>query len=236
MLFLAIPYICRNFAAIFKTESSLLPSELLDPVLPCTGSPASDQSAHPASDGVSPPIVSDAIHWYPMRVTYQRVKAIKALLDADQIENYLPMRWEWQETTDGQRRLRHLPVIASMIFVRDTRDRIMALKQMPGYEPMRFYTRPSVTLKNRREIFPIPDKQMQDFIRVASSNDERVAFLEDTDYLRAVGQRVRVAEGECAGIEGVVKRIKSNKCVVVRLEGIATVAILRFPVHALIKI
>lgn len=236
MLFLAIPYICRNFAAIFKTESSLLPSELLDPVLPCTGSPASDQSAHPASDGVSPPIVSDAIHWYPMRVTYQRVKAIKALLDADQIENYLPMRWEWQETTDGQRRLRHLPVIASMIFVRDTRDRIMALKQMPGYEPMRFYTRPSVTLKNRREIFPIPDKQMQDFIRVASSNDERVVFLEDTDYLRAVGQRVRVAEGEFAGIEGVVKRIKSNKCVVVRLEGIATVAILRFPVHALIKI
>ena len=236
MLFLAIPYICRNFAAIFKTESSLLPSELLDPVLPCTGSPASDQSAHPASDGVSPPIVSDAIHWYPMRVTYQRVKAIKALLDADQIENYLPMRWEWQETTDGQRRLRHLPVIASMIFVRDTRDRIMELKQMPGYEPMRFYTRPSVTLKNRREIFPIPDKQMQDFIRVASSNDERVVFLEDTDYLRAVGQRVRVAEGEFAGIEGVVKRIKSNKCVVVRLEGIATVAILRFPVHALIKI
>ena len=233
---MAIPYICRNFAAIFKTESSLLPSELLDPVLPCTGSPASDQSAHPASDGVSPPIVSDAIHWYPMRVTYQRVKAIKALLDADQIENYLPMRWEWQETTDGQRRLRHLPVIASMIFVRDTRDRIMALKQMPGYEPMRFYTRPSVTLKNRREIFPIPDKQMQDFIRVASSNDERVVFLEDTDYLRAVGQRVRVAEGEFAGIEGVVKRIKSNKCVVVRLEGIATVAILRFPVHALIKI
>ena len=233
---MAIPYICRNFAAIFKTESSLLPSELLDPVLPCTGSPASDQSAHPASDGVSPPIVSDAIHWYPMRVTYQRVKAIKALLDADQIENYLPMRWEWQETTDGQRRLRHLPVIASMIFVRDTRDRIMELKQMPGYEPMRFYTRPSVTLKNRREIFPIPDKQMQDFIRVASSNDERVVFLEDTDYLRAVGQRVRVAEGEFAGIEGVVKRIKSNKCVVVRLEGIATVAILRFPVHALIKI
>lgn len=236
MLFLAIPYICRNFAAIFKTESSLLPSELLDPVLPCTGSPASDQSAHPASDGVSPPIVSDAIHWYPMRVTYQRVKAIKALLDADQIENYLPMRWEWQETTDGQRRLRHLPVIASMIFVRDTRNRIIALKQLPGYEPMRFYTRPSVTLKNRREIFPIPDKQMQDFIRVASSNDERVVFLEDTDYLRAVGQRVRVAEGEFAGIEGVVKRIKSNKCVVVRLEGIATVAILRFPVHALIKI
>ncbi len=51
-----------------------------------------------------------------------------------------------------------------------------------------------------------------------------------------MGQRVRVTEGEFAGIEGVVKRIKNNKCVVVRLEGIATVAILRFPVSALIKL
>ena len=177
--------------------------------------------------------------WYPMRVAYDRgdrVLAIRDALKARGIEHFLPMHWEWKDTRDGQRQLRHLPVLASMIFVRDTRERIIALKQMPGYEPLRFYTRPSVTLKNRREIFPIPDKQMQDFIRVASSNDERVVFLEDTDYLRAVGQRVRVAEGEFAGIEGVVKRIKSNKCVVVRLEGIATVAILRFPVHALIKI
>ena len=214
----------------------MLPSELLDPVLPRKGSPASDSSVHPATDGVSPFIASDAVHWYPMRVTYQRVKAIKALLDADQIENFLPMHWEWKDTRDGQRQLRHLPVIASMIFVRDTRERIIALKQMPGYEPLRFYTRPSQTLKDRREIFPIPDKQMEDFIRVSSSGDERVVFLEDTDYLRSVGQRVRVAEGEFAGVEGVVKRIKNNKCVVVRLEGIATVAILRFPVHALIKL
>ena len=212
---MAVPHNYCTFAAILNTERSLLPSELLDPVLPRKGSPASDSSVHPADDGVSPLIVSDEVHWYPMRVTYQRVKAIKALLDAD---------------------LRHLPVLASMIFVRDTRERIIALKQMPGYEPLRFYTRPSQTLKDRREIFPIPDKQMEDFIRVSSSGDERVVFLEDTDYLRSVGQRVRVAEGEFAGVEGVVKRIKNNKCVVVRLEGIATVAILRFPVHALIKL
>ena len=214
----------------------MLPSELLDPVLQRKGSPASDESVHPASDGVSPLIASDAVHWYPMRVTYQRVQAIKALLDADQVENFLPMRWEWQESVSGQRKLRHRPIIASLIFVRDTRDHIIDLKQLPGYGPMRFYTRPSETLRNRREIFPIPDKQMQDFIRVTSSDDERVVFLEDTDYLRSMGQRVRVTEGEFAGIEGVVKRIKNNKCVVVRLEGIATVAILRFPVSALIKL
>ena len=184
----------------------------------------------------STPVVSSDVHWYPMRVTYQRVKAIKTLLDADHVENFLPMHWVWQEKKDGQRELNHRPLIASMIFVRDTRDHIIKLKQLPGYEPLRFYTRPSATEKDRREIFPIPDKQMADFIRVSSSGDERVVFLEDTDYLRSVGQRVRVAEGKFAGVEGVVKRIKNNKCVVVRLEGIAAVAILRFPVHSLIKL
>lgn len=184
----------------------------------------------------STPVVSSDVHWYPMRVTYQRVKSIKTLLDADQVENFLPMRWEWQEKKDGQRMLSHRPLIASMIFVRDTREHIIELKQLPGYEPLRFYTRPSANEKNRREIFPIPDKEMDDFIRVSTSEDERVVFLDDTDYLRAVGQRVRVAEGEFAGVEGVIKRIKNNKCVVVRLEGIAAVAILRFPVHSLIKL
>ena len=177
--------------------------------------------------------------WYPMRVAYDRgdrVLAIRDALKARGIEHFLPMHWVWQEKKDGQRELNHRPLIASMIFVRDTRDHIIELKQLPGYEPLRFYTRPSATEKDRREIFPIPDKQMADFIRVSSSGDERVVFLEDTDYLRSVGQRVRVAEGKFAGVEGVVKRIKNNKCVVVRLEGIATVAILRFPVHALIKI
>ena len=58
-------------------------------MLPRIGSPASDRGVHPASAGGAVIVVPDAIHWYPMRVTYQRVKAIKALLDADQIENYL---------------------------------------------------------------------------------------------------------------------------------------------------
>jgi transcription antitermination factor NusG len=208
--FLAIPYIYCTFAVMLDAESS----HLLE----------------------TTPVVPDDVHWYPMRVTYQRVKAIKTLLDADHVENFLPMHWVWQEKKDGQRELNHRPLIASMIFVRDTRDHIIKLKQLPGYEPLRFYTRPSQTLKDRREIFPIPDKQMADFIRVSSSGDERVVFLEDTDYLRSVGQRVRVAEGKFAGVEGVVKRIKNNKCVVVRLEGIAAVAILRFPVHSLIKL
>lgn len=214
----------------------MLPSELLDPVLQRTASPASDTDVRPSSDGVSPLVAPEERHWYPMRVTYQRVTAIKSLLDADKVENFLPMRWEWLELNNGNRQLKQVPLIASMIFVRDTREHLIALKQLSGYEPMRFYTRPSADVKDRREIFPIPDKQMEDFIRVSTSSDERVVFLEDTDYLRSVGQRVRVAEGEFAGVEGVVKRIKNNKCVVVRLEGIAAVAILRFPVHALIKL
>ena len=65
---------------------------------------------------------------------------------------------------------------------------------------------------------------------------ERVVLLEETDYLAAAGQRVRVTEGPFVGVEGVVKRIKSNKCVVVRIEGVASVGILHMPAHFLLKI
>ena len=100
--FLAIPYIYCTFAVMLDAESS----HLLE----------------------TTPVVPDDVHWYPMRVTYQRVKAIKTLLDADHVENFLPMHWVWQEKKDGQRELNHRPLIASMIFVRDTRDHIIKLK------------------------------------------------------------------------------------------------------------
>ena len=74
---------------------------------------------------------------------------------------------------------------------------------------------------------------MEDFIRISSIHDDRVMFLEYNDYLRHVGKRVRIIEGQFAGVEGVIKRIKNNRRVVVQIEGIAAVAITYVPTRAL---
>ena len=75
----------------------------------------------------------------------------------------------------------------------------------------------------------VPDKQMEDFIRVASVADDRVFYMENLDFVGKPGQRVKVVEGEFAGVEGVVKRVKKNKCVVVQIENVAAVAIAFIP-------
>ena len=79
----------------------------------------------------------------------------------------------------------------------------------------------------------MPDKQMEDFIRVASVRDDSVMFLDCSDFLRSPGTRVRVTEGPFAGVEGVIKRIRRNKRVVVQIDGVAAVAITFVPPSAL---
>ena len=44
------------------------------------------------------------IHWYPMRITYNREMKIKSLLDELNIENFVPMRSEYVNTRSGKKK------------------------------------------------------------------------------------------------------------------------------------
>ena len=79
------------------------------------------------------------------------------------------------------------------------------------------------------DILTVPDGQMENFMRVASVTDDRVFFIDNLEFAGKPGQRVKVVEGDFAGVEGVVKRVKKNKCVVVQIEHVAAVAIAFIP-------
>ena len=72
---------------------------------------------------------------------------------------------------------------------------------------------------------------MENFLRVASVQDDSVMFLQPGDYINKVGRRVLITEGVFAGVEGVIKRFKNNRHVVVQMEGIAAVAITYVPTN-----
>ncbi len=57
----------------------------------------------------------------------------------------------------------------------------------------------------KNEILQVPDKQMDNFMRVASIKDDRVMFLDNNKFINKVGQRVKVTDGYFAGVEGVIK-------------------------------
>lgn len=176
-----------------------------------------------------------ALHWFPMRVTYHREMKIKALLDDLGVDNFLPMHWKVVETKRGGKKRILLPAIHNLIFVRSTQEYLTKLKTTrEEFSPLRYMMRrPLSPGQGNGEIIRVPDRQMENFMRVASVQDDRVMFLDNSDYINKVGQHVKVIDGYFAGVEGIIKRINKNKRVVVQLEGLAAVAIAFVPANQL---
>ena len=171
------------------------------------------------------------ILWYPMRVTYAREMKLKAVLDDLGIENYIPMKWV-EKVFRGKKKSVQLPAIHNLIFIHTSKSIIQQLKnRLEDSTPMRY-------LMNKAENRPlvVPQKQMEDFIKVTSSNENDFFYLENPDFAAKPGERVRITCGIFKGIEGKILRIHNNKKVVVSIEGVAAVAISYIPTAMIEKL
>ena len=155
----------------------------------------------------------DELHWFPMRVTYSREMMVKSFLDELGVESFIPMHYESVEGKHPRCRVLKPAVRYMMRPLYDGKDQLIG-----------------------HDVMTVPDKQMEDFMRVASVADDRVFFMENLNFVGKPGQRVKVVEGDFAGVEGVIKRIKKNKCVVVQIEHVAAVAIAFVPSTFLVTI
>jgi len=179
------------------------------------------------------PILRSERAWYPMRVTYGREVKVKEALDKLGIDNFLPMHYELVDPGDGNKKRLLVPAIHNLIFIHDSREDITLLKTTRReFQPLRYITK-HFAESVADNILTVPETQMRNFMRVASVQDDSVMFLDNSDYLNRVGRRVLITEGYFAGVEGVVKRIKKNKHVVVQLEGLAAVAVTYVPASCL---
>ena len=183
-------------------------------------------------------VCGDPKIWFPMRVTYQREMKVKAELDRLEIENFIPMTYRFTESrNDGATELRRelVPAINNLIFVHSTKERISELKVSNELlEPLRYMI--DQTAGEAHTIMTVPDKQMENFMRVASVTDDSVMFLDETTIVGKEGKRVEIMGGPFEGVTGVIRRVKRCKRVVVELEGIACVAIAFVPVGLLKEI
>ena len=183
-------------------------------------------------------VCGDPKIWFPMRVTYQREMKVKAELDRLEIENFIPMKYQFTESrNDGDTELRRelVPAINNLIFVHSTKERISELKVSNELlEPLRYMI--DQTAGEAHTIMTVPDKQMENFMRVASVTDDTVMFLDGTTIVGKEGKRVEIMGGPFEGVTGVIRRVKRCKRVVVELEGITCVAIAFVPVGLLKEI
>ena len=182
---------------------------------------------------------TEEIHWYPMRVTYSREMLAKEYLDMIGVENFIPM--QYVPIKGKHPRHRELkPAITSLIFIRSSQKNITELKMTKReLNSLRYIMTPVLDDKSNvigKEILKVPDNQMDNFITVASVNDDRVFYMENLDFAGKPGQGVKVVEGDFAGVEGTIKRVKKNKCVVVQIENVAAVAIAFLPAAFLLPL
>ena len=167
--------------------------------------------------------------WFPMRVTYGRELKMKECLDHMKVKNFLPMQYHAKETPEGCQ-MALVPAVSNLIFVCSTQEQLTMLKTTrKELEPLRYMMRPVEGNSTAKEIIRVPNRQMQNFLRVATVDDDRVMFLKYKSYLKKAGQQVLITNGYFAGVKGVIKRIKNNRRVVVQIDGVAAVAIAHMP-------
>lgn len=162
---------------------------------------------------------STDIAWYALRITYSRELALKEYLDSEQIENFIPMHYEY--VVRDERKIRKLvPVVHNLIFVRSTRKRVDEIKNTMGVRlPIRY-------IMNRETRLPItvPESQMHSFIAVAGNYDQHVIYLDPATISFKKGDRVRITGGLFEGVEGEFVRIKGDRRVVVSIQGVMAIA------------
>ena len=177
----------------------------------------------------------DPKFWFPMRVTYQREMKVKAELDRLEIESVVPMTYKVVDADTDNPCRKLMPAIRNLIFVRSTQERISHLKSSNEIlEPLRYMI--DNTAEEAHTIMTIPDRQMQNFMRVASKTDDSVMFLDDESVVGKEGKHVKIIGGAFEGVTGVIRRVKRCKRVVVEIEGVASVAIAFVPAGLLKEI
>ena len=159
------------------------------------------------------------LNWYPLRITYSRELALINYLDSKQIENFIPMRYEYIVRNECKIR-KLVPAIHNLVFVRSTRKQLEEIKEAKGaILPIRY-----IMDCETQQPITIPDVQMRSFIAVAGNCDQQVVYLDPTTINLKRGQRVRITGGVFEGVEGEFVRIKDDRRVVVVIQGLMAVA------------
>ncbi len=160
-----------------------------------------------------------AMQWYVMRAYKCEGKAEEALKSHAGIEHFIPKHYVVR-IYHGVKSKRLVPVIPSLIFVHASKDDILEFKKRHNFLQFVMWK------ATPPQYLVVPDKQMEDFIKVATSNEDTLAFFKPEEIDIKKGARVRIHGGQFDGVTGTFMQVKGkrNRRVVVMLEGIMAVA------------
>ncbi len=158
--------------------------------------------------------------WFVLRVAYRHEQAAKDWLTTMEIETYLPMH-NVEKGTDRKKKRVKEPLIPNLLFAQATKGEINLALASPANAYLSYYYdhfRTNADGKNPPLV--VPDKQMDNFIRLTSIDSDHILFVDRSQCHFKNGDRVVVTDGDFRGIEGRIARVARQQRVVVELNGI----------------
>lgn len=137
-------------------------------------------------------------YWYAARTRYGQELKVRDHLAREGVEHFIP-------TVTGKRGRKEKVVVHNLVFLKTTKKDALELANTGGVH-MRYIIDCAT-----RTLLVVPDKQMEDFMRVFESGE-----MVTNDCI-TLGDRVTVTRGPLKGVEGYVVQLCSKTYVVVSL-------------------
>lgn len=169
------------------------------------------------------------MHWFALKVFYNKVLWIESELKKESIECYYPVKIVEKEHK-GVKAIVKEPAVSSLLFFRSTATKAKEIQKcFDGHV---------ILYKYRSSGNPavISDEEMSVFKLITSGGNPDLEYMDVGAITFKKGQHVRVTGGLFEGAEGHIQRIRGNKRLVVAIEGIVAVATSYIPSCFLQKI
>lgn len=163
--------------------------------------------------------------WFAMSAPYGRVLKAKALLDSKSVKNFIPMKYEMLCDKEGNKSRKLVPAISNLIFAYTTKETIQSIKQNVTF--LQYLIKRE---DDRGVPIIVPDNQMEQFIKVCETHDEKLLYLAPDEIQLDKGTPVKIVGSAFDGVEGLFVRVKGKrkKQVVVLVQSVTAVVLAEF--------
>ena len=167
--------------------------------------------------------------WFVLRVAYHHEQVAKDWLTEVGIDSYLPMHYAEKEVAGKKKRVQE-PLIPNLLFVQTTEERLnLALASPANAYLSYYYNHFRTNADGTNPPLAVPDKQMDNFIRLTSIDSDHILFVDRSQCHFRNGDHVVVTDGDFRGIEGRIARVARQQRVVVELDGIGCITTAYIP-------
>mgnify|MGYP003409258247 FL=1 len=193
----------------------------------------SHQQDENSNTGVSSLYVPVENHqWFVLRATYNRVEKDIETLEKNVAYVYIPKHYVIQNKNGKKKRVLE-PLLPNLVFVYSTQSHLEEMfREESDLNHLRFYRDKTKDVSQQDGKHPpivVPYYEMLNFIKLTSVDSEHIKLVEPEHCHYKSGDKVRIVDGDFAGVVGRVARIAGQQRVVVELNKLCMVATAYIP-------